>query len=342
MGRYEVATITPADEPEVLRLLKASLAGGPTGERTQAFLSWKHRQNPFGSSPGLLARDENGALAAVRLLLRWQLVVDGQVLNAVRAVDTATAPEHQGQGLFTRLTLAALETVAADADLVFNTPNASSRPGYLKMGWSVVGDVPISLRLVRPLRFLKHVRATGQSAVSGRQPAIVSPLVRAADLLSARGQEVAALLAEAEAAHAPGRLSTPKDMVFLTWRYARVPGLDYRAIVVDDSSGLRGLGLGRLRRRGMLTELTLGEVITRPGDTPAMRAVLRGAAGAGTDHVAAHLCSSTALVPAGRTAGYLPVPGRGLSLVVNPRRAMPVAVDRPQAWALSLGDLEVF
>ncbi len=32
-------------------------------------------------------------------------------------------------------------------DVVFNTPNDQSRPGYLKMGWSEVGRVPVAVRL---------------------------------------------------------------------------------------------------------------------------------------------------------------------------------------------------
>ena len=61
-------------------------------------------------------------------------------LRAVRAVDTATHPDHQGRGLFTALTLHALEACRAEGvAFVFNTPNDVSRPGYLKMGWREVG-----------------------------------------------------------------------------------------------------------------------------------------------------------------------------------------------------------
>ena len=67
-----VRALTAGDEGEVLQLLTSTLAGGPTGERTQAYLDWKHRDNPFGESPGLVAVHE-GQLVGVRLFLRWQL-----------------------------------------------------------------------------------------------------------------------------------------------------------------------------------------------------------------------------------------------------------------------------
>ena len=63
-------------------------------------------------------------------------------------MDTATHPDFQGKGIFTTLTLGAIPDLRDDGvDLVFNTPNDKSRPGYLKMGWSEVGRVPVGIRL---------------------------------------------------------------------------------------------------------------------------------------------------------------------------------------------------
>ena len=65
-----------------------------------------------------------------RAFLRWELVgPDGRVRYAARAVDTATDPDFQGRGIFTRLTLEALDALPADGvELVFNTPNARASP----------------------------------------------------------------------------------------------------------------------------------------------------------------------------------------------------------------------
>ena len=42
--------------------------------------------------------DDGGGLTALRLFQRWRLQKNGFVVEAVRAVDTATAPKAQGQG----------------------------------------------------------------------------------------------------------------------------------------------------------------------------------------------------------------------------------------------------
>jgi len=78
------------------------------------------------------------------VFLRWMFLrPEGGVATAVRAVDTATLPAAQGRGVFTRLTTTAVDELREQGvDFVFNTPNDRSRPGYLKMGWQVVGRVP--------------------------------------------------------------------------------------------------------------------------------------------------------------------------------------------------------
>jgi GNAT superfamily N-acetyltransferase len=339
---YTVRELTDADEPAVLELLAASLAGGPTGERTPEFLRWKHRDNPFGRSPGLVAHDPDGALAAVRLLLRWELLLGDRLVRAVRAVDTATHPAHQGRGLFRQLTTTALATVAADADLVFNTPNSQSLPGYLKMGWQVVGVVPISLRARRPLRVLRHYRGAGQAPVVGAEAPVQSVLPYAADVLPEHLDGVETLLSAVARASSDHHLRTRTSVDYLRWRFADPPGLDYRAIPVLDGSRLRGLGLGRLRRRGQLSELTLGEVLVQPGDTEAARAVLRGAARSGADMVTCHLSPGSTAAAAARLAGYVTVPGRGLTMTVHTLRGAAPQAAQPSSWRLQLGDLELF
>ena len=68
------------------------------------------------------------------------------------AVDTATDPEHHGRGIFRALTTQGVERLADDGVAwVFNTPNDASRPGYLKMGWTAIGALPVSIVARSPL-----------------------------------------------------------------------------------------------------------------------------------------------------------------------------------------------
>lgn len=335
---YAVRPYTVSDEPAVLQLLEASLQGGPTGQRTAAFFRWKHEENPFGPSFRLVA-EQDGKVIGFRSFLRWQFLSGGEPVLAVRAVDTATHPDHQGRGIFTRLTLAAVDALRGDVDLIFNTPNAQSRPGYLKMGWSVVGSVPLALRPVRPVRLVRGCREAfaGRGAPSGAAPPC--PLPAASDALAASGA-VTALLAEARGQSQ--RLTTARSLEYLQWRYAGTTELDYRAVTVHDGGALMGLAIGRPRRRGPLNEFLLAEVIARGGDRRVLRELLRAAAHAGGDHVVTHLPPATVLAGVGRAAGYLPAPGVGIGLVANPLTPAAAGALRLPSWRLSLGDLELF
>jgi GNAT superfamily N-acetyltransferase len=326
-------TIRPfeiGDEAAVLALLEQTLGGGPAGRRPAEFFRWKHLDNPFGQSFMLLA-EADGRIIGLRAFMRWRFTVGGRELAAVRAVDTATHPEYQGMGVFSRLTRAALEALAGQADLVFNTPNDASRPGYLKLGWREVGRVPVALRVRRPVRFARRLRRpAGQP---GPRPPVHAET--AARLLAGEA-EVASLLARQRPN--PGRLSTPRDVSYLRWRYGAAPLLDYAGVAEEDAGGLRGLALFRVRPRGALWETTVAEVLVPDGDRRTARRLLaKVAKAAAVDHLTLRGPVLTAAA-----AGFLPAPG-GISFVVKPLRdglePDPTTLD---AWALSLGDLEVF
>ncbi|MER5866719.1 GNAT family N-acetyltransferase [Kitasatospora sp. NPDC002040] len=330
--------LVPADRPAVLDLLTASLAGGPTGTRSAEFFDWKHRRNPFGSSPGLVAVTPAGRIVGVRLFLRWEWQRDGQVVRAVRPVDTATHPDFQGRGIFRRLTTQLLEQVSPEAELVFNTPNGNSLPGYLRMGWRDLGQIPVTLRVARPLSFARGARAalTRRRAAAGP---VRCELPTAADWFGT--EPLAGLLAERAAADAPDhRLAVLRTEEFLRWRYGDAPGLDYRVITCHRGNELSGVAFGRPRRRGPLVEFTLADVIVRPGDGGSAARLLRAAARAGGDHVATHLAPGTEAAGAALRVGYLRAPRTGLRLAARTPDGSPPP--EPGAYRFTLGDLEVF
>lgn len=325
------------DLAPVLGLLQAALGEGPAGSRPAEFFTWKHLENPFGRSLMLVA-EADGRPVGLRAFMRWRFKTGGRTINAVRAVDTATHPDHQGQGIFSMLTRQAIETLHDEADLVFNTPNEKSLPGYLKMGWRLVGRVPILIGPHRPLRVALGFRSV-REAVTPTRPRPDPAGESAADSLADPGA-VARLLA-ARAAEA--RLATDDDLTYLRWRYGSVPLLDYRAIREDGPEGLRGLALFRVRPRGRLWECTVAELIVGDGDRAvAGRLLQRIRRSTGADHVAASFPARSDQASAARRRGFVRAPG-GMTMVVNPlgggTRPDPLALD---SWAIRLGDLEVF
>ncbi|MGH2735860.1 MAG: GNAT family N-acetyltransferase, partial [Actinomycetota bacterium] len=331
---YDVHPYSDSDEPRVLHLLKTSLGEGPTGIRTDHFFRWKHVDNPFGRSFMLIAEHE-GNLVGFRSFMRWRLQAAAGELHAVRAVDTATHPEYQGRGIFSRLTRDALDALTGDADLVFNTPNDKSGPGYLKMGWTRVAPVPVAVRVRRPLRFASNLSSLKSGAPNRARPQIdAEPVAR----VLAHETDLADLFA---CQRADGRLATPRSLEYLRWRYSGARGLDYHAVIIEGSAGLDGIAIFRVRARGALWETTIAEVIVRPGDERAAREVLRRATRAArVDHITTHSPDGSAAARACPRAGFVPS-RRGLVLFVNPLRSdLQPAPTALSSWALSLGDVE--
>lgn len=136
---------TESDIPRIIQLLKASL-GESLIPKSEELWNWKHVSNPFGKSPVLIA-EENEELVGVRAFMNWKYKHDGNILQACRAVDTAVHPDFQGKGIFSKLTQKLLNQVKAEGiDLIYNTPNSTSTPGYLKLGWEKWDRLPLKIK----------------------------------------------------------------------------------------------------------------------------------------------------------------------------------------------------
>ena len=319
------------DQPAVLQLLDASLGGGPAGRRPPEFFRWKHLENPFGRSYMLLA-EAGGRLVGFRSFMRWRFDLGGEKIRAVRAVDTATHPDYQGHGIFRLLTTTAIEELRAEADLIFNTPNDKSLPGYLKMGWRRVADVPIRVRVRRPVRFVRHLRSRHDPASHDQ-----GVVIREEAPSERRWSDLAAIAGTTDSRG----LVTVRDEPYLRWRYAEAPLLRYRVVEERDGSGLRGAAMYRVRPRGRLQEATVVELLVSPGDRRcASRLLRRVAREADVDHLTCSFPEGSVQAGAALRTGFLPAP-EGLTLVANPLRDM-ADVWSLQSWALTLGDLEVF
>jgi GNAT superfamily N-acetyltransferase len=321
-----VRAATDEDEPVMAELVRGAM-GWPADAPLAEYLRWKHHQNPFGRSPAWVAVDD-GAIVGLRTLLRWEFEVPtGPPLRAVRAVDTATAASHRGQGVFTRLTLHGVEACRADGcDLVFNTPNDKSRPGYLKMGWRVVGRLPVAFR---------PCRASGLPALAraGVPAERFSTPTTAGEAASDALGDATALDELLDAQPPPSGVRTRRSVAYLRWRYDGFSPLHYRVIVAPGGVR-RGLAVFRLRQRGRALEAAVVEVLAVDG--PTRRALLRDLVRAcGADY--ALLIAAPASVVG---AGFAPLPRRGPILTCRPLQG-----DGPSTvggWGLSLGDVELF
>lgn len=313
----------PRDEDEVLALLSATRGSAPSAD-DRRFFDWKHWDSPFGASPAWVAEADD-RIVGFRIFMRWEFLRDGVVVRAVRAVDTATHPDYQGRGIFTKLTMHSLEELAADGvAFVFNTPNDKSRPGYLKMGWKVVTTLPV---LARPRSLASAARLLGARVPAEKLSLPTSAGEPIQDVLSER-EGVAELLASLAAG--PG-LATRQGPEYLSWRYGFEP-LRYRALLVGHRVE-QGLAVFRVRRRGSATEAAICEVLVPPAGRRAGRRLLGRILGASGADVAVRIG-----VPGEGSLTRLP--GQGPTLVW--RGVTDATMPEPGAWRLGLGDVELF
>ena len=312
-----------ADLPGILQLARRALGWTDDDAR---FLRWKHFDNPFGPSPMWVAL-EGGAVVGFRTFLRWEFVApDGRRRRAVRAVDTATDPDFQGRGIFRQLTLEAVDELRADdIDIIFNTPNEKSLPGYLKMGWREVGRLPVAV-LPASLRFSVVVGTARAAADRGGLP---TEFGERPDEVFADREAVTRLLADQAQ---PRGLATGRSPEFLAWRYGH-PDLGYRVVV--DGATAAGMVIFRLRRRGRAIEAVIDDTLVPAGARGVARRLIRRIArSTPADYL---LRVDPALVTADP---FVRLPGLGPVLACRPldgSEAPPLT-----AWALTMGDVELF
>jgi hypothetical protein len=203
----------------------------------------------------------------------------------------------------------------------------------------MVGKIPISVRVRRPVHMLTRSRSR-RSGTPGSRPEPPINAETAAEGLLDPG--LPSLLADSSERR-DGRIATPRDLEYLRWRYAGARMLDYRAVREERGGELVGIALFRVRRRGELWESTVAEAIVRPGDRATARRLLRGVATAApVDHLTCHFPSGSASASGARRAGFVPTPG-GMTFVVNPlNEGLQPEPTGLRSWALTLGDLEVF
>jgi len=313
----------PTDHLRVLALLELALGWRPEFPN-DAFFAWKHHENPFGFSPSWVAVDGD-TVVGFRTLMRWEFDTPDGPVRAVRAVDTATHPDHQGRGIFSALTMRAVDELRAEGvGFVFNTPNDKSRPGYVKMGWHPVGQLPAGLRPASMTALPRIANA--------RVPAELWSVPSDAGLPTqgVLGDEtaVAALL---DSVPRTAGVTTRRSPAYLRWRYGFDP-LGYRVLLAG-SAVADGMLLFRLRTRGSATELVVGDLLLPDPTEPAARRLVRTAVRtAGADYaLGLRTTASTGLLPLPRQGPMLT--WRGLAL-----ESMPALGH----WKLSLGDIELF
>jgi len=103
------------------------------------YLAWLYRDNPDGEVVGFNAY-ENGILAAHYSCIPAQLSIRSSPIRGLLSLNTATHPNFQGRGLFTKLAKLTYEAGKKEGyECVYGIANANSTPGFTrKLGFQLL------------------------------------------------------------------------------------------------------------------------------------------------------------------------------------------------------------
>ncbi len=143
---YEIKKIqfTDQDFNSLVELMAAAFPKATVYNRD--YLMWQYTHNPDGFAIGYNAF-YNNSLVAHYVVQPSKMNIDGNVVESVLSFNTATHPEHQGKGLFTKLANATYEEcISLGKKLVVGVANANSTPGFTKkLGFELYGPLEAKL-----------------------------------------------------------------------------------------------------------------------------------------------------------------------------------------------------
>lgn len=148
------------------------------------YIDWLYRCNPDGKVVGFDARDGD-RLAAHYVCIPARAKVGNEEVPVLLSLNTATHPDYQGKGLFTKLAELTYTAGAEQGyDSVYGVANANSTPGFTrKLGFQLVGPLQASVG-VGPLGFdfshdassLQFKRIWSEQALAWRCASPVNPV----------------------------------------------------------------------------------------------------------------------------------------------------------------------
>jgi GNAT superfamily N-acetyltransferase len=127
---------------------------GPAAKFRPDAIAWRYRDNPAGPVVGADAW-AGDRLAAHYVTCPTPALIEGRPVRGLLSLNTATHPDFQKRGLFTRLAEHAYEAgAAAGYGFVTGVANAASTPGFTgKLGFQQVAPLEAGFLLRSPRRF---------------------------------------------------------------------------------------------------------------------------------------------------------------------------------------------
>jgi GNAT superfamily N-acetyltransferase len=267
-SEYEVRRFEPDDRGEFCSLYESVFGGSATTK----WFDWKYAENPSVDSVPIVLAERNDRIVGARPFFALEMAAGDRSVLALQPGDTMVHPEHRRQGLFSRMTEAAIDLYAdREPAFFFNFPNERSRPGYLDMGWRLVSETPIHYRVQNPVGTLDLPAGNriGEALEELSRPIVAGALdaverfagVETADItVERRSSVLGAELAALYRADVPKRIHARRSECFYEWRFTN-PRWSYRTYLARRDGEVVGSAVVGSGREGGGTVRRLVDVL---------------------------------------------------------------------------------
>jgi len=306
---------------------------------------WKFERSHLRPARIYLAESE-GMIVGLRIFTYREVKVLDEVWPSIVTVDGMVHPDFQRRGIWSSLMREGIERLRAegiDIALSFPGTHRHTYAGFLKLGWSDVGPVPM---LVKPLRlggFLsRYVRSQRVQTSANRFSRFLAGTHR-----SRRSSKIGGLTIERiqsfdgrfdwlwEQVSPQAKASLVRDQKYLNYRYSDRPGEIYAQFAACRGKDLEGYIV--VRRSLEMFGLSIGLIMDMgtTGGADVARSLVDEAVryldGQEVDAIGCLMVKHSPNYGVLRRAGFFPVPSR-----FNPRDYHPVVKADPSKFSSSV------
>lgn len=216
-----------------LQEYKKIFDGNGSNKRTES-LAWVHFDNVPNRTMSTLVYNEN-SIAALYATMPVYFQINGKKELAVQSLDTITASQFRGQGLFVKAASHQYKDCLNEgASLVYGFPNGSSVHGFKKhLNWKMMDPLPFIFKPLRTGYFLKKIFGEKVGQFFDVPLVFKKKVLFSEDVFIEEVKEfddrVDILWKDFSQSF---NISVLRDSEYLNWRYIKKPFGDYRVFQV--------------------------------------------------------------------------------------------------------------